>query len=605
MFTVPVWSFFTSTTESPITYANVWISYTNFPINAADHGSGMLSNGDVLFISNYTADVYCSNTSGSNWTQKADYPLTVNQGARGKKLDNNSILVVGGAGATAFANCYRFDVGANTWTRVASLPVGLVQPAIATLANGSIVVAGGVSNVTSWAALTSCYRYDPGANTWTTIAPLTYGLRGAGAGTLTNGCIIVFGGWDEGYTYTGYAYRYDPVANTWTAIANYPGSGYGDVGSATLVNGCIIGIGGTNSTDGYSTAVNCYNPSSNSWTALNSYPVGLYGINAERLGNGAIMCVGGVGSGDAQTSVYVFPTDSGEHIYNEDWVRYGNCPFAIHDSVVANTANGEIFFRNNNGCYRSNTSGNNWVQVASYPITLYTAVSGCSLTNGSVVCVGGWDGSGFSANAYRYDPGANSWTQIASYPYIIAQGSLSLLGNGSILYVGGANTTATWAPLPDCYRYDPGANTWTQVASIPGGRRLGVGISLGNGSILHVGGFDTGYSSSPNCYVYQPDANSWVKVANLTYVMVMPSYAPLANGSALVLGGCDYAGVGYTSNCYVYQTEANTWTQVNNHPMSTIVGARGAIHANGSVFVVGGATNQSGTVAYANTWIFT
>jgi hypothetical protein len=80
------------------------------------------------------------------------------------------------------------------------------------LPGGKVLVAGGTS------AGTSAELYDPVANTWTAVSPMTTPRIDAAAAVLDDGRVLVAGG-SDGANALASAELYDPVANTWTAVA--------------------------------------------------------------------------------------------------------------------------------------------------------------------------------------------------------------------------------------------------------------------------------------------------------------------------------------------------------------------------------------------------
>lgn len=71
--------------------------------------------------------------------------------------------------------CYRYDPGTNTFLATASLPAPFVYPGQLTLSTGDVIVAGGAdgSFITfNFTPRKSVYRYNAASNTWTTLAEL-------------------------------------------------------------------------------------------------------------------------------------------------------------------------------------------------------------------------------------------------------------------------------------------------------------------------------------------------------------------------------------------------------------------------------------------------
>lgn len=106
-----------------------------------------------------------STPSGCAWTSAAVYPVLVKD--NGAATVGNTLYSFGGKNGGAFlANAYKFD--GTTWTAIAPLPVDLALPAV--VSDGtSVYIIGGFNSVAGF--VKTLYRYDPSANTYTTLAP--------------------------------------------------------------------------------------------------------------------------------------------------------------------------------------------------------------------------------------------------------------------------------------------------------------------------------------------------------------------------------------------------------------------------------------------------
>jgi len=259
---------------------------------------------------------------------------------------------------------------------------------------------------------------------------------------------------------------------------------------------------------------------------------------------------------------------------------------------------------------RYDPGANAWTNVASYP---FVTVDGGSapISNGSILSFAGFATPSFTiqANTYRYDPGANTWTQAANYPISVYQIGSAALSNGSILGVGGSNTTTTGPAQANCYRYDPGANTWTQVANYP---LIVSGAScslIGNGCILSITGANNGGGPVAagvyaNCYLYDPSANSWARTADYPIKVYLVASAPLTNGSVLAWGGSSNYTSQATANCYRYDPGANSWTQVANYPTTNDNDSSAVLLSNGLVMGIGGQNCDSSNVPQPNCYVY-
>jgi N-acetylneuraminic acid mutarotase len=95
-------------------------------------------------------------------------------------------------GQHCYADClvtqmdvHAWDPATDTWTAVASLPVGLGHITGATLAwNGKIVVIGGETAHRSANSVANVRLYDPATNRWTEMTPLPKPTHSGVAGVI-------------------------------------------------------------------------------------------------------------------------------------------------------------------------------------------------------------------------------------------------------------------------------------------------------------------------------------------------------------------------------------------------------------------------------------
>lgn len=121
-----------------------------------------------------------------------------------------ALLVAGEAADKVVSTAEVFDLGTRTWKTVAPMKEPRRAPQVAVLADGRVLVAGGLT------ATSSAEIYDPKTGTWTSTPPMR-SARGEGiAVLLADGTVLVAGGWDT--TELNSAEIYSPTANTWSSV---------------------------------------------------------------------------------------------------------------------------------------------------------------------------------------------------------------------------------------------------------------------------------------------------------------------------------------------------------------------------------------------------
>jgi N-acetylneuraminic acid mutarotase len=228
---------------------NSWTNKASLPA-ARQTGNGAVMINGIIYLPGGndasglpTKTLYAYNTSTNTWSSKAQMPAFSSCG--GSAVIGGKIFVFSGCtrsstGAqTTAAFLHRYDPAANTWTTLRAAPVSHFQPVVASI-GGKLYVAGG-SNGTG-TALSRMDMYDPTTNAWTLRAAMPTARVGA-AGTGINGKLRVMGG-RNGTTYLRTVEAYDPIANAWTTQASMPtpraALGVGGV------SGFLYAVGGRN-----------------------------------------------------------------------------------------------------------------------------------------------------------------------------------------------------------------------------------------------------------------------------------------------------------------------------------------------------------------------
>jgi len=109
--------------------------------------------------------------------------------------------------------------------------------------------------------------------------------------------------------------------------------------------------------------------------------------------------------------------------------------------------------------------------------------------------------------------------------------------------------------------YDPQADSWQRVASMPQGQSRHAAAAIG-GKIYVTGGYSQG-SSVNSVYVYHPQADAWKKLACMG--ITRPYHASAAVGGKLyVFGGTGEDDDEGLSTAEVYDPASDSWAQVTS-----------------------------------------
>src|SRR2546428_352735 len=157
------------------------------------------------------------------WSAVSPLPVALCCGAATTGLDGR-IYVIGGFanGNVQLSNVEAYDPETDTWSTLAPLPAPRAgKLAAITAPDGRIYAMGGINGVTTVATMDA---YDPCADTWTPVASMPAPRRFLDAVLGRGGIIYALGGTVGSVGFPGTqelttVEAYDPSADTWAAVA--------------------------------------------------------------------------------------------------------------------------------------------------------------------------------------------------------------------------------------------------------------------------------------------------------------------------------------------------------------------------------------------------
>jgi N-acetylneuraminic acid mutarotase len=141
-----------------------------------------------------------------------------------------------------------FDPRSGTWSPAGMLSSPLRGFALVALADGGAIAAGGRDYGRVPAPTVSTVeRFDPTTNRWTAAADLPSAVLGASGVRLADGRVLLAGGVSDAPFETGLsreALLFDPSTGSWTDTASMP-SGRAGASAVTLSDGSVLLVGGS------------------------------------------------------------------------------------------------------------------------------------------------------------------------------------------------------------------------------------------------------------------------------------------------------------------------------------------------------------------------
>jgi N-acetylneuraminic acid mutarotase len=259
----------------------------------------------VIVVAEVTADAGCpgytmtvTNLCGGTggpcalqpWTLVANYPETLESAAI---CTDGTFAYGAGGNVSGFptSGFYQYDLSANSWTTLTSLPTAQYDSRAVYAANvNKIYVFGGID--ANFFVVNTTLIYDFATSSWSTGAPMpAERFFPATVYDDTTGKIYVAGGIDGGFLETSTTWIYDPVADTWDSSTGAPipvvmgGSAVSLVGREMYLQGSF----GTGATDlNYS-----YNIDTNTWTQKANLPSPVYEGAGAAIGTNTYVVGGG------------------------------------------------------------------------------------------------------------------------------------------------------------------------------------------------------------------------------------------------------------------------------------------------------------------------
>jgi N-acetylneuraminic acid mutarotase len=179
-----------------------WVKTGALKVARWDAMAATLADGRVLVAGGHTAadavaDTEIWDPATGSWT--AIGPTPIWGGSVLVPLGDGGALLAGAeiAGGKATDAAYRLDPKTNKWAATGKMATKAFDRAAAVLANGQVLVAGGLTaHLTK--AIAAAELYDPATGTWTATVPLPSAREQSKAILLPDGSVLVAGG-DAGY----------------------------------------------------------------------------------------------------------------------------------------------------------------------------------------------------------------------------------------------------------------------------------------------------------------------------------------------------------------------------------------------------------------------
>ncbi len=281
----------------------LWTASTDYPAPITEQA--MTTQGGFIYSfggsgSGLPATQGAARFDGTSWTMLADLPT--HRTAASAVSDGTYIYLINGAnlGNSPTSTLWRYDPLANSYTTLAA-PTTATAGQGAAYFNGKLYRVGGCTTSGPCSAQTNTVEvYTISTNTWASAAAYPQPIWGLSV-TAYGGYLYAAGGFTTSNVASAKTYRYTPGAGSWNdaAIADLPAARVAWA-AADLYYGKWILAGGGNGLTPDNTVVQ-WDPATNSWSALPTLLASRTLPGAATLGSGFYV-VGGVDSTPAPTT---------------------------------------------------------------------------------------------------------------------------------------------------------------------------------------------------------------------------------------------------------------------------------------------------------------
>jgi hypothetical protein len=460
--------------------ANAQGSFTNTgPLNTARyyHSATLLNNGNVLIVggcypgSNVvnTAEIYnpatkmFSYTHGSLNTARCDHTATL--------LLDHRVLITGGfgpGGSGVLQSAEIYDPASDSFATVSPMHSKRVYDSATLLPSGKVLIAGGNSTGGTSTVLNTAELFDPASGTFTlTSNPMTtpreYYTQIMPSTLLNNNTVLLEGGATNGPTLLQSAEVYDYNHDTFTAVGSLVVPRW--YHTATLLqDGTALIVAGDN-ISGFLTSAEIYSPSGSgtgTFALTGSLSTARIDHTETLLNNGMVLIAGGITCSGGNCAV---PLSSAERYTPSlrTFAPAGTLNTARYWHTATNLLDGTVLIVGGYNGTNALASAEIYTPGNMYYIS-YS--SGSNLNSGDKQHP--WKSHPYMQNATGCAGTPPTYTHSAGDQFIFKQGDSwpNACFDMVIQYSGAAGN-------PDQFTFDP---TWGNAGGIKGNRGQNVGV---------------------------------------------------------------------------------------------------------------------------------
>ncbi|QKV96048.1 kelch repeat-containing protein [Streptomyces sp. NA02950] len=198
-----------------------------------------------------------------------------------------------------------------------------------------------------------------------------------------------------------------------------------------------------------------------------------------------------------------------------------------------------------------------------------------------------------------YDTRRGTWSDAAPLPVAMNHPNVAAVG-GRIYVLGGLSGGASWQALGDSFVYDPHADRWRRLPSMPAGIERGSAAMGVHGSRIYLAGGMRTLTPSPGGLQDTVDTVSSYDVVTGRWRTLpsLPQARDHVGGAVVgatfyVIGGRDRGQVNVRDTVYAYDLRSRRWSQ--RAPMPTARGGIATAIVGTKIYTFGGEGKHDGS----------
>ena len=166
--------------------------------------------------------------------------------------------------------------------------------------------------------------------------------------------------------------------------------------------------------------------------------------------------------------------------------------------------------------------------------------------------------------SWAQDP---NWQYAAEMSTVRRDHAVVTLADGKLLAVGGFDGTSS---ISSAEVYDPYYNVWTAASSMNSARSALKAVLLNDGRVLVAGGFNSASGNFNTTEIYDPASDAWTMGPDMSDARSYFSMTKLADGKVMLAGG--YNGNGAVGSVDVFDPSDNSITATSDFPVNATSG---------------------------------